>query len=161
MLRPCNWLLPLVLVVGCGSDSTASTTAADYHYGLPEMQKAVVGDYAGTLTPSGKAPTAVTLHLDYAPPAPKPACGSRVLCIDESEIGLVGKFDAKDGSYTAAAVTGTFQVFGTELSSGNVSVRLPDGLTFSLPFASGALGTSASVIGPGGEAGMLTLTKMP
>ena len=147
-----------LFLTACGSDS-ASSAAPTYSYGLLDMQKVVVGDYTGTLTPVGKPMAAVTMRLDYAPPGQKPACGSRTLCVDMSSMGLVGKITTSDGTYKDGVVTGAFDVFGTELQGGTLSVRLPDTSTLNIPYEAGKLRPQNDVFGANGVLGTMVLTK--
>lgn len=151
-------LVLLLCLSSCGSDSS-SATAPTYNYGISDMQKVVVGDYTGTLTPVGKSTATLTMRLDYAPPGQKPACGSRTLCVDMSSMGVTGKITTSDGTYKDGVVTGAFDVFGTELVGGSLSLRFPDTTTLNLPFESGKLRAQGDVVGAGGVLATIVLTK--
>lgn len=140
-LRALAVALLCAAVSACGS-SDSTTPEETFSFGEPEMKTAVTGDFKGTLTLTGKAPTPLSLHLDKAPASTtKAACGNRSLshplCISVSTMALVGTLSTDDKTFDATPVAGTFDVYGTELKSGTLQLTA-GGRTLSFSFDGGA-----------------------
>src|SRR5204863_9856909 len=106
---------------------------------------AVAGDWSFTITPDGGAATQVTVHIDQAETAPgmaaaaapgrsfvraANACGTRTLvkgagaCIDVSQMPLTVTFVEGDNSFSNAALSGYFNVYGLAFATGNLDLVL-------------------------------------
>lgn len=130
LLRTLSLALVVATFAACSGDDSATTQPETFTFGEADVRAAVTGDFTGTLTISGKAATPLKVHLDKAPVSTtKAACGNRSLtdpqCITVSTMQLVGTVWSDDKTFDAAAVTGTFDVYGTDLRSG--SLRLVAG----------------------------------
>lgn len=124
---------------GCGP----SYEEDEFEYGADEMRSAIVGDWSGDLTLTGRAPTTLTLHLEHQPPGVGPACGSQSLgvglaCSPHSSLGLKGTLSSTDGTYRDTPVEGSFWVNGVVLKSGSLSVYLDDGSELSAGWNQGS-----------------------
>lgn len=162
-LRAIAAALATVALTACSSDSTGSAAPEEtFSFGEADVKSVVTGDFKGTLTLTGKPPTALTLHLDKAPASTtKAACGNRTLvheqCISVSTMMLVGTLSTDDKTYEGAAVTATFDVYGTELRSGSLRI-VAGSRTLNVSFDNGAF-KSGTVQEGGNAAGELTLTR--
>lgn len=164
MLRFSSRLLALTLLVsaaavaGCGS-SDSEETQPDFRYGVEDMKALVVGKWTGTLTPTGKPASSATLELSYAPPGTKPACGDRTLCIDASHMTVKGTLTTSDGTYQGGLVTGTLDVFGTEISSGSLSLTFPDGAVVTFPIQNKTVSAEGDVFLGGNAVAKISLSR--
>jgi hypothetical protein len=146
MARPLRLLalLPLLLAAGgCAGPSSEEKEEDEFTYGADEMRAQVVGDWSGELTLSGRAATALTLHLEHRPPGVEPACGNRVLgagllCSPSSTLGVKGTLTTADGSYSNAPVEGSFSVYGEDMrGGGSLWLELADGVVFDAELSDG------------------------
>jgi hypothetical protein len=154
--------LPLATLIafallGCGPSEP------QFDYGTAEMRQAVVGTWKGTLTVNARAPTAMTLTLDYAPPSATTTCGNRTLslhtkCIDASYMNYVGTLTTADGVYVAKPVTAMLEIMGVTFTSGTLFVHVPDGLELTATIENGKSTSSGAVVGPVNK-GTLTMTR--
>ena len=152
--------LALAPLSGCALDTADTDT---FHFGAADMEALATGDFTGTLTRPAKKATALTLHLDHVVKTSQPACGSRELyhaeCIDLSDLGVAGTLTTADKTLDAAKVTGGFQVYGLDLSQGQLSFTTPASETFTIAYANQAF-QDGQVLGAKGEAaGSFTLAK--
>ena len=141
------------------------------------MRAAVEGDWSFTITPSGAAATQVTVHVEQAATAPGAtarapgrafvraayACGGRTLvksagaCIDVSEMPLTVSYVSGDASFSAAAMSGTFRVYGLAFASGDLELMIGPYQILSQVSADGTLGDPH--LGPLGTVGTLTVSR--
>ena len=125
--------LSACLLMACGAEEE------EFRFGAAEMQNAVTGEWTGTLTVGGQ-PTTHSLHLERAEPSARPMCENRTFahpqCIDMTTMGLVGTLTTADKAYTDAAVSGSFDVYGFELSGGDLLFDAAD-LHFATSFSAG------------------------
>ncbi|MBX3127632.1 MAG: hypothetical protein KF718_12990 [Polyangiaceae bacterium] len=122
---------PCVVVLfsqgACSSNSEEGE--ANFKFGSSDMKAVAGGDWQGTLTLGGSA-TTYTLTLDYAAPSQpssQPACTSRTLtgpaCVTVSSMGFVGVLTSADSAFDGQAVSATFEVFGEELTNGQLMMK--------------------------------------
>lgn len=116
-------LVPLVgaLLVGCGSEPTE----AEYTYGEADMQKAIVGDWTGTMSLTGQMATPYTLSIVQVP-ALQPACGNRTFnapqCVETSSMSLEGTLTTVDKVFDGVKMQGNFMVIGLEMTYGDLNL---------------------------------------
>jgi hypothetical protein len=170
-MRRFLWAIPLATFFLNPSFACGGPTAPGFDYGAPEMSAAVGGTWMLTFTPDGGAITHVTFTVEQAagPAAPTAraprrglvraaqACGTRTLvraaaaCIDLTEMPLAVKFVAGDETLATAALSGTFRVYGTQFSYGDLELVLgPYHVVTGVDRFGALVGTRLSAPGPGG-----------
>jgi hypothetical protein len=153
-------LLTLTQANGCSSPEER------FSYGQPEMESAVIGDWTGTYTATGKAPTVLHLTVRLGAPAAKTTCGSQsfpaVKCISMSELAIDATLSTDDTSSTVLAMTGVFRVWGTDLTSGEISLATysqAPRLQLEWSASGVATGTLTDVDGPEGTVSMTRVQR--
>ena len=126
---------------GCGVEDD------EFLFGEPEMRQAVVGDWLGTLSPSG---TGLHLSLEQATVETRRSglCGNRsfvrpaAACIAVTEMPLTGRVSTDDGRFQDVPVRGTFVVTGAALTYGWLELDL-GGAVLEAAWEEGAMGEAS------------------
>jgi len=176
-MRRLIWLIPLAAFFL--NPSFACTDEPQFQYGAEEMRAAVAGAWSVTITPDGGTATQVTVHIDQSATAATAsraparaivraaqACGTRTLvkpagaCIDLSEMPLDVTYVSGDASFTNAALSGSFTVWGLTFGVGDLNMMLGSYPVRVKVNADGSLG-DASILptGPGGVTGTVTVSR--
>jgi hypothetical protein len=142
-MRKSLWLIPAAVFFL--NPGFACSDEPQFQYGAAEMRAVVAGDWSFTITPDGGAASQVTVHIDQAATAPGTAaaavparsvvraanaCGTRTLvkgagaCIDVTQLPLTVTFVEGDSSFSNAALSGDFSVYGLAFATGNLDVVL-------------------------------------
>jgi hypothetical protein len=143
-MRRLLWAIPLAAFFLNPSFACGGPTGPTFDYDAVEMRAVVGGTWMLTFTPDGGAITHVSFTVEQAagPAAPtasarRPglvraaqACGTRTLvrgaaaCVDLTEMPLEVKFLAGDETLASAPLSGTFRVYGTRFTSGDLELVL-------------------------------------
>jgi len=132
--------------IGCSSSEEPS-----WSFSETDMRTALAGTYVGNY---GNTTETVTLTLDEATSSsssstqsvsgPRLQCGNRsfirpaAACMQGmSSMSVSGTITSSEGTIASSAVTGQFNDYSSDLSSGNLSLTLADGSTLSATFSEG------------------------
>lgn len=157
-------LAALVTLVALANVGGCSSPEERFSYGQAEMEGAVIGDWTGTYTATGKAPTALHLTIRLGAPAAKTACGNQsfpaVKCISMSQLAIEATLSTDDTSSFVEALTGHFTVWGTELTTGEISLSTSTGVTRLQATWSGSSAATGTLSGSGETLGTVSMKRV-
>ena len=145
------WAAVAAFVINPYWACTPGPTTDEFQFGAGEMSKVVVGTWEGELTDNQGKKSSFTLVISRAKsqgksnkPLLRTHCTTRSFltaasaCIQSTEMSLKGTFSTADGAYKDAALTGTFNVIGTKLENGDLSLQAQEGFTISASYNNGS-----------------------
>jgi hypothetical protein len=170
-MRRLLWAIPLAAFFLNPSFACGGPTGPTFDYDAIDLRTVVEGTWMLTFTPDGGAITHVSFTVAQAagPAAPtasarRPglvraaqACGTRTLvrgaaaCIDVTEMPLEVKFLAGEETLATAPLSGTFRVYGTQFTYGDLDLVLgPYHVAMSVDRYGDLAATRLAAPGPGG-----------
>jgi hypothetical protein len=171
-----NLLWVLSVAVFLLNPSFACSDEPDFQFGAAEMQAAVAGDWAFTITPTGGYAMQVTVHIDQGT-APATAartaglalvraahaCGNRTLvksaeaCIETTQMPLAVGYVSGDAAFASATLSGWFNVHGLTFTMGELDLMIGPYQVLTRVNADGTLGEPR--LGPLGATGTVAISR--
>jgi hypothetical protein len=125
----------VLAMAGCSS----ADDEPEWQYDQEDMEGVVLGTWTGTFTPEGGSPSALALTIrPHDEPVRELSCGSRTFaddgsgpgvglrCFDSSSLRVSAALTIGEGS-ESQGLDGTFDVYGTTLTSGELRISLANG----------------------------------